>query len=354
MKIQEAAERLGMTARAIRFYEQKGLLSPAKQEDNGYRVFREADIDRLRTIGALRELNLSLEHIRSCIDEAEAGEMMALRPYLLEKRQELALQYAELKRLLGLLDNLLDMDHNQQGEVVVKQLHHIGEQSRRYQKLRSDWSDRWNFDAQATRYDDAVYMNTDSLRVHADYEQILDRVCREADPKPGDRGLEVGIGTGNLAGRCLRLEAEMTGVDQSAAMLERCQEKWPAIRLLQGNMMALPLADERFDFIVTSYALHHLTDEQKEIALEEMGRVLASEGRLVIADLMFIDKAHRTAFIAELEAKGDTHSIAAIHDEYYADRSRLISWLERHHYDVTADQLTHLMHLLVVRKKKGV
>ena len=353
MKIQEAAAALGMTTRALRFYEQKGLLSPMKQEDNGYRVFREADIDRLRTIGALRELNLSLEHIRCCIDEAEAGQMEALRPYLTEKRQALALQYTELKRLLGLLDNLLDMDHNQKGEVVVKKLHHIGEQSRRYQKLRSDWTDRWNFDAQATQYDNAVYVNTDPLRVHADYEQILDRVCQEAAPKPGERGLEVGIGTGNLAGRCLLLEAEMTGVDQSAAMLERCQEKWPSIRLLQGNMMALPLADEKFDFIVTSYALHHLTDEQKEIALEEMGRLLDSEGRLVVADLMFIDQAHRAAFIADLEAKGDTCSVEAIHDEFFADRSRLISWLEQR-YEVTAAQLNHLMHLLVVRKKKGV
>ncbi|WGU92150.1 MerR family transcriptional regulator [Paenibacillus dendritiformis] len=351
MKIQEAADRLGLTTRAIRFYEQKGLLSPPKQEDNGYRVFREEDIERLRMIAALRELNLPLDQIRECLDGALEGRLAALRPYLNQQMQQLALQYTELQRLLGMLRRLLDIeDTEQEGEVIVSQLHHIGEQSQRYEKLRTEWRDRWNFDAQASRYDEAVANNTDSLRVHADYDSILDRVTREAAPRPGESGLELGVGTGNLAGRFLREGAAMTGIDQSDAMLEQCRGKYPAIRLLKGNLMAIPLADVAFDFIVSTYALHHLTDDQKEIAFEEMGRLLRSGGRIVIADLMFMDNEHRAAFLDELNARGDKASVEAVLDEYFADRSRLIRWLERHRYEVRAEQLNHLMHLLVIRK----
>lgn len=357
MKIQEAAEQLGMTTRAIRFYEQKGLLPPLAKEQNGYRVFNEMDISRLRTIGALREMNLSIEQIRCCIDDANQGNMASVHPFLLEKRQELAMQYTELKRLLGQIDKLLngyDSDQANQGEMMMNDLHAIGEQSRRYQKLRSDWSDRWNFDKQAGHYDYAVVNGTGPLDVHADYEAILDRVCLEAiqESKTGERGLEIGIGTGNLAGRCLRLGADMTGIDQSNAMLERCREKWPDIRLLQGNMLALPLADEAFNFIISTYALHHVTDDQKEIALAEMTRLLHPDGRIVIADLMFRNEAHRATFIDELTAAGDVQGIEALHDEYFADRSRLITWLEQQGFEVKAEQLNHLMHMLTISKER--
>lgn len=113
MKIQEAADRLGLTTRAIRFMS-KGLLSPAKQEYNGYRVFREEDIERLRMIAALRELNLPLDQIRECLDEALDGRLAALRPYLEKQMQQLALQYTELQRLLGMLRRLLDREDTEQ------------------------------------------------------------------------------------------------------------------------------------------------------------------------------------------------------------------------------------------------
>ncbi|WP_289354780.1 methyltransferase domain-containing protein [Paenibacillus sp. S-12] len=352
MKIQEAAEQLGMTTRAIRFYEQKGLLPPLTKEQNGYRIFNETDMNRLRTIGALREMNLSIEQIRCCIDDAILGNMESVRPFLLEKRQELALQYTELKRLINQIDKLLNYENenSNQGEMMMGRLHAIGEQSRQYQKLRSDWSDRWNFDKQATHYDKLVANGTGPLDVHANYEDILDRVCLEAKPKPGAQGLEIGVGTGNLAGRCVNQGAEMTGIDQSSAMLERCREKWPNIRLLQGNMLALPLADEAFDFIVSTYALHHVTDEQKEIVLAEMCRVLQPSGRIVIADLMFRDDAHRASFIEDLKEAEDFEGIEAVHDEYFADLSRLIAWLENHSFEVKAEQLNHLIHLLVISK----
>lgn len=52
MRIREAAERLGISERAIRFYEKQGLLKPSRTEHNLYREFGEDDIWRLQTIVA--------------------------------------------------------------------------------------------------------------------------------------------------------------------------------------------------------------------------------------------------------------------------------------------------------------
>ncbi|WP_051620655.1 MerR family transcriptional regulator [Paenibacillus sp. UNC451MF] len=65
MKINELAKRLDVTPRAIRFYEEKGLLQP-EYEENGYRRYTEDDAWRLQTIAAFREIGFGIEEFPSC------------------------------------------------------------------------------------------------------------------------------------------------------------------------------------------------------------------------------------------------------------------------------------------------
>ncbi|RSU07082.1 hypothetical protein CBF30_07440 [Vagococcus entomophilus] len=62
VNIKEFAERTHATPRTIRFYEEKGLLCP-KRNDNGYRDYQEEDVLEMKTILALKTANLSLEDI---------------------------------------------------------------------------------------------------------------------------------------------------------------------------------------------------------------------------------------------------------------------------------------------------
>jgi putative AdoMet-dependent methyltransferase len=66
----------------------------------------------------------------------------------------------------------------------------------------------------------------------------------------------------------------MAGIDQSKEMLKQCGRKYPQMDLKLGNFLAIPYLDGQFDFAVTSFALHHISDEQKLLALDEMRRVL--------------------------------------------------------------------------------
>lgn len=60
MRIGTLAQHLGTTPHAVRFYERHGLLPPPERTENGYREYSEADVERLRLLIGLRQLDLPL------------------------------------------------------------------------------------------------------------------------------------------------------------------------------------------------------------------------------------------------------------------------------------------------------
>jgi len=93
-----------------------------------------------------------------------------------------------------------------------------------------------------------------------------------------------------------------------------------------------------------------MTNEQQVLALREVDRLIHSDGRLCIADHMFVDTQHRQTVIAELEHSGDKPALEAIRTHNVADASRLISWLEDHAYQVCATRVTESVQLIFARK----
>ena len=71
MKIKEVCERTGLTRRAVRFYEEKGLVSPDIDAGNEYRDYSEADVRRLRLVARLREL--ARERVADLVHDLERG-----------------------------------------------------------------------------------------------------------------------------------------------------------------------------------------------------------------------------------------------------------------------------------------
>ena len=66
MNIGEAAERNGLPPKTIRYYEDIGLIRPAR-DHNGYRVFRETDAHKLAFLGRSRALGFSIEDCRTLL-----------------------------------------------------------------------------------------------------------------------------------------------------------------------------------------------------------------------------------------------------------------------------------------------
>src|SRR5260370_6662133 len=73
MTVGRAARRAGLTPKAVRLYESKGLLDPAPRTDAGYRLFQDADVEVLRFVRQARALGLNLAEIGEIIDLQRHG-----------------------------------------------------------------------------------------------------------------------------------------------------------------------------------------------------------------------------------------------------------------------------------------
>jgi demethylmenaquinone methyltransferase / 2-methoxy-6-polyprenyl-1,4-benzoquinol methylase len=109
------------------------------------------------------------------------------------------------------------------------------------------------------------------------------RAAAQAVVGPGDRVLDVGCGTGDLAIASRDAGAvEVTGVDFAARMLERARRKAPELRWVEADALELPFPDASFHVVVTGFTVRNLSDAPAGLA--EMRRVLRSGGRLAVLD----------------------------------------------------------------------
>lgn len=330
MKIKEIAEKLNISSRAIRFYEEKGLLAPAK-DGSGYRAFDESDVWRLQTVIALREAGMPLEDIRRTIAANSAGDRDAIRRSLEIQRSGMASKWIELKQMIETADRMLALT-NERETAPVEAMYRIAELSRRLREERGEWRDRWGYDRLAATHDRRVESHSGEF---SDYTRALELVAKWTSVRSNEEGLDLGTGTGNLAGMLARQGAKMSGVDQSLQMLKRCNEKFPQVETRIGNLLAIPYTEGKFDFIVSSFALHHLSGGQIRLALEEMRRVSKPRGRICIADLLFPDEEARAS---HAEGFPDYGGYALLPD--------VAEWLEKRDYIVKAERINELLHIV--------
>jgi ubiquinone/menaquinone biosynthesis C-methylase UbiE len=117
------------------------------------------------------------------------------------------------------------------------------------------------------------------------------RLVELAAIEPGQRVLEIGCGTGNLALRAQRMhpDAEVVGIDPDPLALERARRKADraglSVRWDRGKAGELPYPDESVDRVLSAFMFHHLDDTEKKSALAEVRRVLRPGGQLHLVDI---------------------------------------------------------------------
>ena len=175
------------------------------------------------------------------------------------------------------------------------------------------------FDVWADGYDESVRLADESdAYPFAGYAAILKEIYGRVCASGAKTVLDIGFGTGTLAGQLYQQGCDVFGQDFSSRMIQLAQEKMPRAQLYQGDFslgLVQELKQQRYDAIIATYALHHLTDEQKVAFLQELLSLLQDNGCIYVGDVAFATRAQLEQCKAQAGDDWDASEIYFVYDE---------------------------------------
>lgn len=175
------------------------------------------------------------------------------------------------------------------------------------------------FDVWADGYDESVRLADESdAYPFAGYATILKEIYGRVCASGAKAVLDIGFGTGTLAGQLYQQGCDVFGQDFSSRMIQLAQGKMPRAQLYQGDFslgLVQALKQQRYDAIIATYALHHLTDEQKVTFLQELLPLLQDNGCIYVGDVAFATRAELEQCKAQAGDDWDASEIYFVYDE---------------------------------------
>ena len=201
MRIAEISKKLSISTRAIRFYEDQGLVHPAKNSVNAYRLFSETDVVRIQTIVILREIGMSLTDIRSVLNEMDRNRTDTVANYLELQRSALYTKWIELSHTIRSTEQVVESFYRTGSLADSEELIALSGGLKRLQEIRGSTHTYWDFNANATSFDERVLTVTEPWIPYSGYDSVLNSIVEHVCPSKGESGLELAIGTGNLSNK---------------------------------------------------------------------------------------------------------------------------------------------------------
>lgn len=191
--------------------------------------------------------------------------------------------------------------------------------------MQSRYGALFNHDPWADNYDLNVQNERDPVRTA--YGEVLAWTVAQAAIGPGDVVVDLGAGTGNTA-LLIPPAAEIICVDLSARMLALAQPKLahrPEVRFVQADLLGFfdhldfgaDFRTPPFDALVSTYAVHHLDEDEKDELFRRIARHLRPGGRAVFGDLMVENYAERDRLMDYYRRIGDDDTVEALDEEFF-------------------------------------
>lgn len=141
--IQKLSRLAGVSTRTLRYYDEIGLLKPARVSSSGYRFYGGDEVNRLQQILFFRELGVSLETITEILSSPEFDRTAALREHrvkLLAKRNQIDEMLANVEKTLAEAEGRITMSDTEKFEGFKQKL--IDENERKYgNEIRAKYGD---------------------------------------------------------------------------------------------------------------------------------------------------------------------------------------------------------------------
>lgn len=179
--------------------------------------------------------------------------------------------------------------------------------------------DHKGFDLWADGYDRSVGLSDEAdTYPFAGYKNVLGKIFETVLEKEHPCILDIGFGTGTLTSKLYENGCTVYGQDFSEKMIEIASGKMPEAYLYAYDFtmgLAEELKKRKYDFIIATYSLHHLTDEQKVAFLHQLMDVLQENGKILIGDVAFETRAELEECRSAMQDEWDEDEIYFVYDE---------------------------------------
>lgn len=186
--IKELADLAGTTTRTLRYYDQLGLLDPARIGDNGYRYYDRNNLLILQQILFFRELGLPLKDIQYLITRSD----FQLRASLKNHQAAIRNKISRYQKLLRTIDKTI-IDLEGKGKMREKEYFHGFDESKYQAEAEERWGQTTQFKESQRKW--SSYSEDEKVRIKKLGGEITQRMVTE-DPqtKPDDPGVQAAVG----------------------------------------------------------------------------------------------------------------------------------------------------------------
>ncbi len=270
----ELAKKLGVSARTVRFYDEKELLHPCDYSESGYRLYDDDSVVRLQKILMLKYMDFSLEQIAEMMKDGNMDMQKSL-----EEQEALLLDKKEhITRLI----EAIRKTKNSNEEEFWPNLRHVIELTRDREYVITQYKNDDNLKKRISIHD---YSTADTEWFHwlFEKEQI----------KAGMKILDIGCGNATFWKRVADLlpsDLEIHLVDYSDGMLSSARavvaeilEKYPEknLRFMIDKRDATDFSypTSGFDLIMANHMLYHVACESRLQLYPKIKNLLAKDGK---------------------------------------------------------------------------
>jgi DNA-binding transcriptional MerR regulator len=193
--VQKLARMAGVSTRTLRYYDELGILKPARMSSSGYRIYGQAEVDRLQQILFYRELGVGLDQIKDIVTDPSFDAAKALKEHrvqLLDRRKQLDQLIANVEKTIAWNEGRMTMSDQEKFEGFKQKL--IDENERKYGKeIREKYGE------------DAIKQSNDKLKNMS--QEQYDEATRLANEVTGT--LAEAFKAGDPAGELAQKAAEL-------------------------------------------------------------------------------------------------------------------------------------------------
>lgn len=175
----------------------------------------------------------------------------------------------------------------------------------------------------AERWDSALYDDRHSF-VWKKGEDLVALL----DPKPGERVLDLGCGTGHLTAKIVESGAAVVGLDSSPSMVAQARQNFPKLKFQLADARGFEF-DQPFDAVFSNAVLHWVPEAEEVV--RRVAAVLRPGGRFV---LEFGAKGNTSRICDAVESVLREAGYAGRHRWYYPSLAEYAALLEKHGFEI--------------------